>query len=147
MGDRSLSKGHTTSTDYGGLSHLTELDSTHICSSMEPVSATILALVDKSGPNPLLDTLQSLLQDPDPDWVYPSCEWNAYIMSPTSLSHLKSSKTIWIQGTSGFIQRTPSCHQSVPKDLPENRTGGALQLPYWRKQCRDVFCGPEQDLT
>lgn len=74
MGDRSLSKGHTTSTDYRGLSHLTELDSTHIHSSMEPVSATILALVDKAGSNPLLDALQSSLQDPDPDWVYPSRE-------------------------------------------------------------------------
>lgn len=41
---------------------------------MEPVSATILALVDKAGSNPLLDALQSLLQDPDPDWVYPSRE-------------------------------------------------------------------------
>ena len=74
QGPLSRDMGHTTSTDYGGLSHLTELDATHICSSMEPMSATILALVDKSGLNPLLDALQSLLQDPDPDWVYPSHE-------------------------------------------------------------------------
>ena len=40
---------------------LTKLDSTYICSFMDPVCKTILALDDKSGPNPLLEILKSTL--------------------------------------------------------------------------------------
>ena len=41
---------------------------------MEPVHDTILKLVNETGPNPLLDALRCMFRDPNPDWVYPSCE-------------------------------------------------------------------------
>jgi hypothetical protein len=41
---------------------------------MDPVRKTILALDDKSGPNPLLEILKSTLKDANPDWVQPSRE-------------------------------------------------------------------------
>jgi hypothetical protein len=59
------------SAKFDHLRPLTKLDSTHICSFMDPVRKTILSLDHKSPPNPLLAILKSTLEDPNPDWVKP----------------------------------------------------------------------------
>ena len=62
------------SAKFDYLRPLTNLDSTHNCSFMDPVRKTILELDHTSEPNPLLDLFRSSLLDPNPEWMKPSRE-------------------------------------------------------------------------